>query len=76
MSDPVPLTLKPRPRRAAPILPDQPWQSKEAEPTSPTSTDSDPAALALKGTPDDPASVKRQKEQADVALSNVREGYD
>lgn len=49
-----------RPPRAAPLQPDNPGSG--------TTDDS--------ATPDGDASGKRQKEQVENALENVREGYD
>ena len=61
MSDPQDIPGRKKPPRAEPIQPDRPV-------SGPTS---DPAR-------DDPKAdtVKRQKEQSDAALDNVREGYD
>lgn len=72
MTDPVPLKLRPRPRRAAPLQPDRPWRDASAD-GAPAAA---PVPQSTKGTPDDPEAVERQKKQAEAALQNVREGYD
>lgn len=63
MSDPVPDRLRPRPTRAAPLQPDKPGGSGKPPEADPSASQSDEAAAA------------KQREQAQTALENTRDGY-
>ncbi len=65
MSDPQPVRLKPRPRRAAPLQPDKPGSGDGPQQTPGQSEEE----LAQ-------AAVAKQIEQARTALENTRNGYD
>lgn len=64
MSDPQPDRLKPRPPRAAPLQPDQPFRDDSAEPA--------PQDAELER---ERAAEARRREQAQTALDNTRNGY-
>ena len=65
MTNPQPDRLRPKPRRAEALQPDQPGQgtSKPKRPVDSPQTR-------------EKAASKKQKAQTDAALENVREGYD
>ncbi len=72
MSDPQPTRLKPKPRRAAPIQPDNPGRSLG------TLADDTHAGERLggNGSPGQKnVAHEKAKAQGDAALDNVREGY-
>lgn len=65
MSDPQPDRLNSKPPRAEPLQPDKPGQGDATQP-SPEEHEKEVRDAA----------VKRQKEQTETALDNVRKGYD
>jgi len=87
MSDPVPASLRPRPRRAEPLQPDRPWHEPAAEageaveagetvaPDPAVADAQTPAGPAAPAAPDQQA-VAREKKRSETALRNVRQGYD
>ncbi|MCY7315295.1 MAG: hypothetical protein LH480_06620 [Rubrivivax sp.] len=84
MSDPVPDSLEPRPRHAEPLQPDAPWAGGDDASGSATREETGVSSDAPAATPTaagaaDPALQKRtdrrQTEQTDQALRNVRDGY-
>lgn len=56
-----------KPRRAEPLQPDAPTSGNDAE--------RDPKTRAEHDREEFEASAKKQEEQSDTALSNVRDGY-
>jgi hypothetical protein len=68
MSNPQPDRLKKRPRRAAPLQPDNPGSGAETIDAPDTTTPASPST--------EQKSAEQLKRQSETARQNVSEGYD